>query len=106
MANGEIHVGDVGTLLEVTVTDDGAAVDISSATTKEFKFKKTDRSTLTKAATFVTNGTDGKLQYTTAGGDLDMAGSWGLQVHVVLPSGEWHSDIQPFTVHPNVNGNG
>lgn len=99
----EIHVGDVGTILEVTVTDSGVAVNLSSATTKEIFLSKPNGVVITKTAAFVSNGSDGKLQYTTIIGDLDQHGIWKLQVKVALPTGTWQSDIQEFRVYPNLN---
>lgn len=98
----EIHVGDVGTIFEVTVTDSGVAVDISAATTKQIIFAKPDGTIVVKDAVFVGTGTDGKLKYTTIANDLDLKGDWRLQVKVVLPSGTWKSDIQEFKVYLNL----
>jgi len=49
MAANEIHINDVGTKFLVTVTDGTSAVNISSATTKEFIFQKPSGTKLTKA---------------------------------------------------------
>lgn len=102
MSANEIHVGDIGTIFEVTVMDGAVVVDISTASVKQFVFRKPDRTLLTKAALFATDGTDGKLRYTTILNDLDPEGGWQLQVHLTLPTGDWRSDIQSFVVFPNV----
>lgn len=99
----DMHVGDIGTVLEVTLYDSGVVVDISSATVKQFIFKKPDRTTATKAASFSTNGTDGKLRYTTIANDLDIAGDWELQVYVELLAGKWKSDVGVFSVLSNLS---
>lgn len=99
----EIHVGDVGTRFTVTVTDDGGVpVDVSTATTKELKLRPPSGSTLQRAAAFVTDGSNGRLYYDTVAGDLSAPGEWELQAHVILPSGEWHSDITTFDVVGNL----
>lgn len=98
----EIHVGDVGTVFEVTIQDDGVAVNISTATTKEIIFRKPDKTKVTKAANFSSNGTDGKIRYTTVANDLDQAGLWSLQAHIVLPSGDWKSSTSEFSVASNL----
>ena len=98
----EIHVGDIGTVFEVTIQDDGVAVNISSATTKEIIFRKPDKTLLTKAANFSTDGTDGKIRSTTVSGDLNAAGVWSIQAHVILPGGDWKSSISEFSVIPNL----
>lgn len=103
MAADEIRVGDVGTVLEVTVLDDGTPVDLSSVTTKDFIFRKPKGTKVTVSSSFSTDGTDGKLRYTTVADDLDTPGVWKLQAYLVFPSsGEWRSDLAQFTVHRNL----
>ena len=102
MAANEIHLNDIGTIFEITVQDDGAVVDISGATTKEIIFKKSRGDVVTKAAVFSSDGTDGRMKYVTVANDLDERGQWELQAHVVLASGDWRSDVDVFTVHPNL----
>ncbi len=102
MAN--IHVGDIGTVITVTVKDaDGVALDISGATTKNFIFKKPNNTLATVAASFVNSGTDGKLKYTSLSTTFDQAGEWQLQVYLVLPTGTWNSDIEYFKVWRNLS---
>ena len=99
---GEIHLDDIGTRFEVTIKDDGVVVDISSATTKEIIFKKPDGNTLTKNADFVNDGTDGKIDYSTVSGDLNLVGIWNIQAKVVLAGGTWSSEVQEFQVFENL----
>lgn len=40
MGEDRIYVNDIGTIFIMTITENGAPVDISSATTKEFHFDK------------------------------------------------------------------
>ena len=102
MSANEIHVGDIGTVLTVTVKDDTAVVDISSATTKQIILRKPSGTNLEKTGVFVTDGSDGQMKYTTVSGDLSEAGDWSVQAKVVLTSGTWFSDVSTFTVHPNL----
>lgn len=102
MSEGEIRLGDVGTVFEATIKDGSTVVDISGATTKQLIFKGPSGSSKTKEGAFTTTGTDGKLRYTTVAGDLDQAGVWSLQAYVVMTLGAWHSDIAQFTVHENL----
>lgn len=60
-----VRVGDIGVVIILTVYEDGAVKDISSATNLEIHIKKPGGTVLEKTAAFTTNGTDGKLQYTT-----------------------------------------
>lgn len=103
MAANEIRLGDIGTVFEITIQDNGTVVDISEATTQEIIFKKPDVDTVVvKATSFVTDGSDGKIKYTVASGDLDVIGKWQIQARIVLPGGEWKSDIVEFQVLPNL----
>jgi hypothetical protein len=77
-------------------------VDLSAASTKQFILRKSTGAAVTKTAEFVTDGTDGKLKYTTTITDLDVTGDWQLQVYVKWTATEWRSDIQNFMVRPNL----
>lgn len=103
MAKQEIHVADIGTVVEITVKEDSTIVDLSGATTKQIVFMKPTGSTLTKTASFVTDGTDGKIKYATIAGDLDVHGDWKVQAILVFPSGTWHSSAHDFQVHENLS---
>ena len=103
----ELHVGDIGTIVRATVNDTDSAgaasvFNVSGALTKQLVFRKPDGIKLTKDAEFTTNGTDGKIQYTTLSGDLDTAGSWNLQAYIVTPSGTWYSSVGSFKVYENL----
>lgn len=103
MAIGEVRLNDIGTVIELTIKDENdSAVDISGASTKQYIFRKPGGSALVKTADFVTDGTDGKLKYTTASGDLNTAGDWQVQAFVDFGATEWRSDIKNFMVHPNL----
>lgn len=103
MAANEIRVGDIGTQLKVTIKNGSAAQDISGYTTKTFIFKKPDGTTATKDGSFITDGTDGLVAYTTQSGDLDVAGEWRFQVLLsnTAPT-QNKTDILRFTVHNNL----
>jgi hypothetical protein len=102
MAQDEIHKNDVGTVFELTIKDGQATVDVSTTTAKQIIFRKPDGSTLTKTAAFVTDGTDGKIKYTTIAGDLDSSGIWEYQAKVTFSGGAWSADIKTFRVHDNL----
>jgi hypothetical protein len=103
MSAGEVRMYDKGTVIEVTVYDqDSAVVDLSATDLITFIFRKPTGAAVTKSATFVTDGTDGKAKYTTTVTDLDVAGDWQLQVLVQWTSTQWKSDIKNFLVLPNL----
>ena len=105
MAADEIHVGDIGTTLVVTIKDGSTIVDLSSATTKKLEFQPPDGGVkLIKNASFTTDGTDGKIQYAFVSGDLSACGRWRYQGFVGIGSSYWHSDIGEFKVYDNLPG--
>lgn len=98
----EAHLNDEGTRLEITVKDCEEVLDLSDATVKQILLKKPGGTLLTKSVSFVTDGTDGRVYYTTLAGDLDEKGLWKVQVHVELPTGTWNSSIENLYVHENL----
>jgi hypothetical protein len=96
-----INEGDIGTVIELVVHDsDDAVVDISGASTKQIKITNPSGTTSTKDGSFSTDGTDGKLRYTTVSGDLNQEGLWKARAYLVFAGG-WagHSSIASFLVH-------
>jgi|TARA_R110000765_G_scaffold375515_1_gene466146 hypothetical protein len=102
MPANEIHINDIGTRFLVTITDGSSAVDVSSASTKQIIIKKPSGSKLTVAASFSSDGSDGKIYYNTASNDLDEAGSYKLQGKVIISDGTFYTDITGFKVHRNL----
>ena len=106
MAKNEIRINDIGTKFLITVKDGDVVVDISGTgshvNNKRLIFKSPSGSTLDKPASFDSDGTDGKLYYTTVSGDLVEDGIWKLQAKVIIGSQTFHSDIHTFKVHRNL----
>lgn len=81
-----------------------SVVDISTATGMWVIFRRPDYTYLKVSASLYTDGTDGKIVYTTTGdpnnqtGDLDQLGDWEVQGRVTLPGGTWSSDTGTFEV--------
>ena len=98
----QIHVGDIGTTLVGTVLDDGAVVDISSASSMQMIIKRPDQTTMTKTASNYTDGTDGKMKYVTVTDDIDQVGNWKIQGKVVIGSATYYSSVSTFKVHCNI----
>ena len=103
----QAHVNDIGTIFRVTVYDTtstgGTTVaDISTATTKQFTFKRPDGTTFDRVAVFTSDGSDGNIQYLSVDGDLDIAGTWHLQAYVATPAGNWKTDVGHFKVYENL----
>lgn len=86
------YVGDTGTVITLD-----CGQDISAATGRAIEVRKPDGTTATWAAD--ASGTDA-ISFTTLAGTLDMPGTWRLQAHVTLPSGEWLGRTVLLTVYP------
>lgn len=98
-----IHLGDVGTIIQITITDcSGTAIDISNATNIEFVFKKPSGASITRTGLFVTDGTDGLVKYTLIADDIDEIGTWKIQVNITASNGSWSSCFESFKVHRNL----
>lgn len=107
-ASRDLHVGDVGTEIEVTLYDtlpDGSqvVVDISAATAIKIRLKKPSGDVIERDGQLKTDGTDGVAQYFTVEDDLDEAGEWQIQANVALPpAGRWSSCTDEFSVARNL----
>lgn len=100
--SSEIHQGDIGTKLLITVTDDGEIVDISSTSFLTIFIKKPDGTTISRPGTLETDGTDGKMHYITVSGDLDVAGLYKIQGRIGLSGGSFYTNTSNFKVHCNL----
>lgn len=77
-------------------------VDISSATTHDFIFKKPDGTTFTRSAVLVGGGSTGRMRYALGVGELDQAGVWLLQGDLVMNSYTGRTSVIEFNVNPNL----
>ena len=100
--NTTIQKDDIGTNFDLTFKEAGVAVDISGATTKEIILRAPDATKTTYAGTFISDGTDGQLRYTTVATDIDQDGHWHLQGKIIMPAGTFFSSVEDFYVKPNL----
>lgn len=92
---GTVHVNDEPTFRGTILDQDGDAVDISGASSKQIVLRKPDGTTkITKSATLTNDGTDGKLEYTAAASELDTEGEWKWQFLVTLGGRSFASDAK------------
>lgn len=98
----EIHVDNIGTRFSITIQESGSGVDISGASTKDVIFRKPDDEVIVRSGVFLTDGTDGKIYYDTASGDLDEAGHYKLQAKIITSSGTYFTNIHDFKTHCNL----
>jgi hypothetical protein len=94
--------GSDGTVFEVTVTEDGAPLDIATATALSLEFLKPSGVVLQKAATLTSGGTDGKMQVALNEAELNEAGLWSIQARFTLGSYTGPTERQSFIVNPGI----
>ena len=97
-----IRQGDLGVTLQLTVNEDGSALDISAATTKQLKLRQPDGTVVTYTADFVTDGTDGALEATSATGSSDFpdAGIYRIWARLVIGAWDGQTTDQPMRAEP------
>ena len=100
--SGNIQLSTSGLVIELIVHESGIPLDISSATAKKMYLKPPTGATLEKTATFTTDGTDGKIRYSTDSSDLSLAGAWQAQGYVAMPSFTGRTTVTDFTVNANI----
>jgi len=95
-----IDINDLGTDLQITLTEGGAVVDISAATALAILLTKPSGAEVTKTASLLNTGTDGILHYVTLADDIDEKGVWTYKARVTFSAERvYHSiDPQSFTV--------
>lgn len=98
----QLRVGDINVQLLVTIMEDGAAVNLTTATSKQLLIRKPSGTLLTINPSFFTDGSDGKIYYNTASGDIDEEGMWKIQGTVSISSGFYQSQIKNFQVYGNI----
>jgi hypothetical protein len=94
MSNRDGYLNDTGTLISIDLQE-----DLSTYAVLIIKYKKPDETTGEWPA--VLNGL-GTVTYTTEYGDLDMVGTWYVQVYVEMTGWRGHSSITSFGVRQHI----
>lgn len=83
-------LGEWGWRIEVQFVDSDtdAAIDVSTASAKKILWKTPANVIVSKDASFTTDGTDGKIEYTTTSADFGALGSYAIEAQVVLSTGK------------------
>lgn len=93
-----VHLGDIGTVIDLTIKDEGVVVSLVGATTLQMLLHAPSGVIKTVTAELVTDGTDGRIRYVTEAADIDEANTWRVQAYVVTPTWTGHSSKERFTV--------
>lgn len=101
---GQLRKNDIGSVIRVTVKENGAIFNASGAVTKTMKLKRPSGTVLERPAEFQGDGSDGVVIYTTVAGDLSEIGPWTGQVFLnFAASQQWHCEPFNFTVGDNLS---
>jgi len=87
-------------VIQVEVLESDAVLDISTATATAILFTKPSGEIIERAASFLTDGTDGLITYTTLESDLDQKGIWSYRGRVTFSATKVFPTVDPdfFTV--------
>ena len=101
-----LHVGDYGTefvlIIKKRVSGVDSVVNISGATTKKIMFRDAAGTVFERTASFKTDGTDGKISYTTVSGDITVSGTLKYRGAVILsPTQNYQSSPCEIEVYEN-----
>lgn len=96
----DIHVGDIGTILQVTILDNEEIVNVqtSGSCVHEIWLRKPDGTSIVRTAEFYTDGTDGIIEYVADDDIFDQAGIWAITARIILDSGTWTASANSFVV--------
>jgi len=94
----DINAGDYGWIGKLRIVEDGGPVDLTAFTTRQMIFRTPDGATLTKTASFDTNGVDGVLRYEVLTGDIATPGRWLVQARVSRTGAQITTEAHAFDV--------
>ncbi len=93
----ELHQGDVGTEIIITLKDGDEVINLTGYTTINIILSGKNR--VVKTAEIVGDPEDGVIKYTTAAGDL-VPGKLIIQVYLESPNWTGHSEAYETWVYP------
>lgn len=92
------HVGDIGTLIRVTVQTLDIPVDLRAATTTRFVIRRPNGLLIEKPSSFTINGSDGRVQYAVEQGIFVEPGRYDICIYVELAGYKGHTTRASFDV--------
>ena len=98
----EVHVGDIGTIIRISIVERSLPLDLTDATVIKIKFKKKDRSTFMVDGSVYGPATDGVIQCISDTTYFTSKGKVSVQVYIEYPSGKWHTSEAEFEVFENI----
>ncbi len=100
MQEPSVYTGHVLSLVFAIRDQSKKIIDLQTATSMRVDFHRVNGARKTATLVFSTDGTDGKLTYTTSATDLDIPGVWKAQAFYTIGSIEYPVDVVTFNVLP------
>ena len=99
-----LQVNDVGIQLITTIknSDGVTPINLSTATNLTIYIYRPDSELIVGPASLVTDGTDGRIQYTTQTTDLTVPGIYRIQATYQIGGNLKHTDRSVFCIEPNL----
>lgn len=98
----EVHIGDVGTIVRISITENGSPLDLTDATVIKIKFERKDRTSFQVEGSVYGPAIDGVVQCVSDATYFTGKGKMTVQVYVEYPSGKWHTSEAEFEVFENI----
>ncbi len=99
----ELHVGDTGTAILLTLRDeDGKVISLADYISLVLLMRRPDGLLLQKSCNLYTDGTDGIARYVTTSSDWNVPGNYKFQLYAQSPQGHWHTTTEIRNVLPNL----
>ena len=95
--NIELHVGDVGTEIILSLVDGSEPADLTGMTTATIKIQRPDRTSVTITAALDGEAVDGVIKGTVATGTFTVRGNYTIQAYLVI--GTWSGHSQSAKVY-------
>jgi len=95
--NIELHVGDVGTEIILSLVDGSEPVDLTGLTTSTIKIQRPNRTEVSITAAAVGSLADGVIKGTVATGTFTVRGNYTIQAYLVI--GTWSGHSQSAKVY-------
>jgi hypothetical protein len=98
----EVHLGDIGTIIRISITEQGDPLDLTDASVIKIKMERKDRSTLFVDGAVYGNPLNGQVQCVSDDTYFTIKGKTTGQVYLEYPSGQWHTSEFEFEVFENI----
>ena len=99
----ELHVGDVGTEILVSLVDDGDAVDLTALLEAVVKIHRPDHTVVELSAAVLGDPTLGQVVAIATSETFSVRGVYEIQAYIRFSTGRWHSQKAFLSVFPVVS---